>query len=103
MQFEHKTSYLPVSYTERTKGIWIFKDKDLPLEPDVEMFFAEKAAQKHLREVESEGYELVSVQSMLKAVVWQNKTHGPQPTGFAYPLTAGFVLFWRRPVNQAVI
>jgi len=96
-RFEHKTSYIPISYIERTKGFLMFKERDLPLEPDVELFLSDKAAQNHIRGFEAEGFELVTVQPVLKAVVWQNKTHGPQPTGFAYPLTAGFALFWRRP------
>lgn len=102
MRFEHKSTYLPVAYTERTSGVLIFKSKELPLEPDIEMFFAEKGAKNHMREIEAEGYELVTVQPLLKAVVQQNKDHGPQAYGFAFPLTAGFVLFWRRPAMQGV-
>jgi hypothetical protein len=101
MRFDHKTSYLPVSYKERTNRFLMFKRADLPLEPDVEMFFQGAAATNHMREVEAEGYELVTVQPVLKAVVYKSTEHGPQPHGFAYPLTAGFVLFWRRPAEQA--
>jgi hypothetical protein len=100
MRYEHKTSYLRVSYVVQETGFLWFKDKTLPLEPDVELFLNSEAAQKHFRKYEAEGYGIVSVQPLLKAVVQQSKEHGPQPHGIAYPLTAGFVFFWQRIIGS---
>jgi hypothetical protein len=79
----------------------MFKKKDLPLEPDVELFFNSEAARKHMLPYEADGYGLVTAQPVLKAVVYHNQEHGPTPYGFAYPLTAGFVLFWKRWVGSS--
>lgn len=100
-QYQHATSYLPVPYEERKSGFLFFKKEDLPLEPDVELFFNSAAARKHMLPYEADGYGLVAVQPLLKAVVFQNKAHGPSPYGFAYPLTAGFVFFWKRLVGSS--
>lgn len=102
MPIEHKTTYLPVSYIEQETGKLVFKRSELPLEPDVAMFFETNAAQNHLNEVQAEGYELISVAPVLKAVAFNSTAHGPSPYGFAYPLTAGFALFWKRFVSEQV-
>jgi hypothetical protein len=104
MPVEHKTTYLPVSYKEQQTGVAFFKKKELPLEPDVAMFFETKSAQKHLNEIQADGYELLTVAPILKAVVMMSSSSdfGPSPYGFAYPLTAGFALFWKRYVSEQV-
>lgn len=102
MSVEHKTTYIPVSYIEKTSGVLFFKQKELPLEPDVEMFFETGVAQNHLNEIQAEGYELISIAPVLKAVVQHEPRHGPSPYGFAYPLTAGFALFWKRFVREQI-
>lgn len=99
-RFTYETSYLPMPYSQAEKGFWIFKNKELPLEPDIGAFLQGDHAKKHMAEWGEHGYELVSVQPVLKAVVQQSTQHGPSPWGFGYPLTAGFVLFWRKESEQ---
>lgn len=83
-------------YIRQKSGVWIFKSEGLPMEPDIEAFLSDDHARQHMESFERDGYELVSAQPVLKAVVQQSQEHGPSPWGFGYPVTAGFVLFWKR-------
>jgi hypothetical protein len=96
-RFEYKTTYLPFPYRREESGFWKFKKPGLPLEPDVEAFFDSDDTLEKMNAVARDGWILQTVQPVMKAVVSQTLTHGPQPFEMAYSITAGFALFWKRP------
>ncbi len=103
MPIEHKSTYLPVPYIEKTDQSFFLKDRKRPAtEPDIEMFLETRSAQNHLNEVQAEGFELISAVPILRAIVQSSADFGPAPYGFAYPLTAGIALFWKRYVEQKI-
>ena len=95
-RYEHKISFIPMPYQVITEGMLFFKKQGLPIDPDMAAFMSDEAVQGHMLLYQKDGYELVAVQSVLKGVTQTSTGHGPSPYGFAYPITAGFVLFWKR-------
>ncbi|MGH9854808.1 MAG: hypothetical protein ACREBD_33675 [Blastocatellia bacterium] len=95
MRFEYQTTFVPVVYLIEEKGDWLFKEADSPHEPIVESLTGNPAYEQHLKRMGNEGWELVSVQSLLKGVVKMYPT-----TGMGYSLTAGYYLFWKREIVE---
>lgn len=80
--FEHYTSFAPITFKEEQSFL-----SNPPQTPDIDSMLDDADYQRHLREMGAEGWELVSVQPLLKGVI----------TGVAaYAITAGYFLFWKR-------
>ena len=98
--YEHTTTYVPVQYRVERQGFWLFKrDSPLPLQPLAESLCQAPEYESQLNEMGAQGWELVSVQSLLRGI-----HHIPQGQGgtvaVSYPLTAGFYFFWKRQKNR---
>lgn len=91
MRFEYKTTFFPVVYEEREKGVWILKVNEIARDPDETSLLDSEDYQEQLKEMGSEGWELVSVQPLLRGVFTLVGTGG-----FGYPLTAGYYFFWKK-------
>jgi hypothetical protein len=94
MKFEYLTTFVPMAYEIEESGVWVFKEQAPPSEPIVESLTDNPAYAQHLNRLGNEGWELVSIQPLLKGVY---SMHGH--TGMGYSLTAGYYLFWKRPVE----
>jgi hypothetical protein len=100
--YEHTTTYVPVQYTIDKTGFWVFKrNSPLPSLPVPESLLTADEYQKEMNEMGGQGWELVSVQSLLRGV--HHVPHGNTATGavVSYPLTAGFYFFWKRRMTIA--
>lgn len=96
-QFEYKTSFIPVAYEREKRGLWIFQQDALPISPAPGSLYADPQYQAHLNDMGKEGWELVSVQDLLRGV-YQYKEGSNKAFGLGYSLTAGYFLFWKRQV-----
>ena len=100
--FEHTTTFLPVSYLPVHEGKWIFKHQSpLPVQPDVESLLQSSTYRSELLQMGNQGWELVSVQSLLRGI-----HHSPGGTemgggAISYSLTAGYYCFWKRQSHAA--
>jgi len=94
MRFEYLTTFVLMDYESADRGVWIFKEELPPREPIVESLTDNLAYAQHLNRLGNEGWELVSVQPLLKGV-WR----GEGNSGLGYSLTAGYYLFWKRAVG----
>src|SRR5262245_11939397 len=94
MRFEYLTTFVPMDYESADRGVWIFKEELPPREPIVESLTDNLAYTQNLNRLGNEGWELVSVQPLLKGV-WR----GEGNSGLGYSLTAGYYLFWKRAVG----
>jgi len=95
MRFEYQTTFVPVAYEKQEAGGWLFKEEQPPHKPIVESLTSNPAYEQHLKRMGNEGWELVSVQTLLKGVY---KTYST--TGMGYPLTAGYYFFWKRVIVE---
>lgn len=94
MRFEYKTTFFPVEYRERENGVWILKANEIARDPDEASLLASEDYQEHLHEMGNQGFELVSVQPLLRGVFTLVGTGG-----FGYPLTAGYYFFWKKTIE----
>lgn len=92
MTIHHKSSYLPIPYIIESKGLLI-KRKSQPKVLDTDLF--NKQIQQHMKHYEEQGYELVSTQSLLRAIDLMPTDQGIT-TGSAYNITDGIVFFWKK-------
>lgn len=94
--YEHTTTYVPVQYRIDRQGFWLFKrDSPLPLQPLADSLWQAPEYESQLSEMGAQGWELVSVQSLLRGV-HQIAQGGGGPITASYPVTAGFYFFWKR-------
>lgn len=96
-RFEHATTYFPLGYERNEKGFAIFKTDQPPINPMVEQFVQNDRYVRNMAEMGGDGWELVTVQPALRGIYHSEKGGAP---AFSYPLTAGYFLFWKRPVDQ---
>lgn len=96
-RFKYQTSFIPVSYEREQRGMWIFKQEALPIAPDPASLYANRQYQEHMDEMGASGWELVSVQPLLRGV-YQFKKDNQSGFGLGYSLTAGYYLFWKRNI-----
>ena len=94
MRFEYLTTFVPMDYESADIGVWIFKEERPPREPIVESLTDNTAYAQHLNRLGNEGWELVSVQPLLKGVGKAQVFHA-----MGYSLTAGYYLFWKRAIE----
>ncbi|MGI8996862.1 MAG: hypothetical protein ACR2GW_09360 [Pyrinomonadaceae bacterium] len=98
MKFEYTTSFVSVTYEQEERGVWIFKSKKPTVAPNPASLYDDPEYQRLLREKGDAGWELVSVQPLLRGAY----SYQPTPNasyGFGYSLTAGYYLFWKRVVE----
>jgi hypothetical protein len=83
-----------MDYEDRERGVWIFKEEQPPCEPIVDLLTDNPAYAQNLNRLGNEGWELVSVQPLLRGI-----TRLAGYVGIGYSITAGYYLFWKRAVE----
>lgn len=95
--FEHTVTFIPVDYQSVHEGRWLFRrESPLPVRPDIEAFLQTAHAPDMLANMGRQGWELVSVQVLLRGL--HSSPTGSEAGGSSvgYALTAGFCCFWQR-------
>lgn len=97
--FEYHTEFSPIQYIVRTKKLFMFKSEEPTTEPDIQGFLQDSAYQQRLAQLGREGWELVSVQPVVKGEV---KIGNQNAQGWAYgiALPTGYLLFFKRPISS---
>lgn len=100
MRFEYMTTFVPMAYESEESGVWIFKEEEPPRKPLVESLTDNPAYAQQMNRMGNEGWELVSVQPLLKGAgkVWGSAAIGGA-AAIGYSLTAGYYLFWKRTIE----
>ncbi len=97
--FEYLTTFIFMPYLEPNKpsawGKFMGKQSDITNFPDLEGFMKNEENKKHLNEMGRKGWELLSVQQVLRGMYHYQMQSGAG-YGLGYSLTAGFMLFWRK-------
>ena len=90
--FEYHTSFAPVSYQNGESANFLGMDLPGPLHtPNLDSLLHHEGYRRHLNELGSAGWELISAQPVLQGV----------QSGYAgYSLTAGYFLFWKREITE---
>ncbi|CAN5376901.1 hypothetical protein BH10PSE19_BH10PSE19_08590 [soil metagenome] len=89
--FEYTTSYFPIRYRlERHSDILL--EEGLPLSPDPTSLLENADYLAELQRLGARGWQLINVQPLLRACY----DYKPTEYSFAFPLTAGYFLFWQR-------
>ncbi len=98
-KFEYHTEFAPLGYLTRTKKLLMFKSEEPTTEPDVQGFLQTLGHQQRLLELGQEGWELVSVQSVVRGEV---KIGNQNAQGWAYgiALPTGFLMFFKRAIHN---
>lgn len=98
-KFEYHTEFAPLGYLTRTKKLLVFKSEEPTTEPDVQGFLQALWHQQRLSELGQEGWELVSVQSVVRGEV---KIGNQNAQGWAYgiALPTGFLMFFKRAIHD---
>ncbi|RKZ74233.1 MAG: hypothetical protein DRR19_30285 [Candidatus Parabeggiatoa sp. nov. 1] len=91
-QYEYQTSFFPVTYygEEEDHG---YNSNWIPTSPNPESIYDNNEYQKHMAEMGTKGWELISVQPLLRGAYGSDYTG---TYGYGYSLTAGYYLFWKR-------
>ncbi|OEU52655.1 MAG: hypothetical protein BA871_08655 [Desulfuromonadales bacterium C00003096] len=96
MKFEYTTSYLSVDYKDGKGNV-------LQRVPVYEKFINSQEYLNLMNEMGEEGWELISVQAVLKGIYnhntefsWMGAGGGGAGYGFGYSITDGFMLFWKK-------
>lgn len=97
MAFEYSTNFVPVTYEKEERGVWIFKKEMLPASPNPSSVYDNPEYQQHMSEMGKDGWELVSVQPLLRGL-YQYQKDQHSGFGLGYSLTAGYYLFWKREI-----
>ncbi|MDE2394402.1 MAG: hypothetical protein KGM91_03105 [Burkholderiales bacterium] len=95
MAFEYQASFVAVTYDKEQRGVWLFKEDLLPTTPNPGSLYNNPEYQKHMAAMGKAGWELVSVQPLLRGVSQYDKSEHCS-FGLGYSLTAGYYLFWKR-------
>ncbi|CAJ3469029.1 Uncharacterised protein [Burkholderia pseudomallei] len=98
MAFEYYTSFVPVTYDKEERGAWIFKKEMLPVSPNPGSVYDDPVYQKHMSDMGRDGWELVSVQPLLRGL-YQFQKDQHSGFGLGYSLTAGYYMFWKRAIK----
>jgi hypothetical protein len=109
-RFEYKTTYVPVSYdadvAESKRGKVgklldsVFDSKPMPANPDPDSLIDNREYESSLREMGDDGWELVSVQPLLRASHTVVNSPSTGQAGLSSSVTAGYYLFWKRAVQD---
>lgn len=95
--FEYHTVFSPFQYIVRTEKLFIFKSEEPTTEPDTQGFLEDAERQQRLSELGSDGWELVSVQPVLRGEV-QIGNQNAQGWAYGMALPTGYLLFFKRPI-----
>ena len=98
-KFEYHTEFAPLGYLTQTKKVLMFKSEEPTTEPDIQGFLQNLGHQQRLLELGKEGWELVSVQSVIRGDV---KIGNQNAQGWAYgiALPSGFLMFFKRAIHN---
>lgn len=91
-QFEYKTTYIPIRYQVNREGV-LFKRElpdTTPLPESIDGYH------EQLQAMGVSGWELVSVQQLLRGVYDIPQSIQAGGGAISYSLTAGYHLFWKR-------
>lgn len=90
--FEYHTSFVPLSYQSGDSARFLGMDLSGPPQvPNLDSLLHHEGYRRHLNELGSKGWELISAQPVLQGV----------HTGYSsYSLTAGYFLFWKRETTE---
>ncbi|KRP61036.1 hypothetical protein [Pseudomonas orientalis] len=97
-KFEYHTEFSPFQYVVRTKKLFMFKSEEPTTEPDTQGFLEDSERQNRLAQLGSEGWELVSVQPVVKGEVKVGNQNA-QGWGYGFALPIGYLLFFKRPIH----
>jgi hypothetical protein len=90
MKFEYQTTFVKVAYHAKNNDSLLL-ERPLAYEPIIESLTGNPAYKEHLEYMGNQGWQLVSVQPLLKGV---GGVLGS--AGYGYSLTEGYYLFWSR-------
>ncbi len=99
MKFEYMTSYVPVSYDADNAKRGRFKETPIPSFPDPHSLLDSDEYKNLLRDISDAGWELVTVQPLLRASHAVKNFFFYGGTGVSVSVTAGFYFFWKRAVE----
>ncbi|MFJ5299203.1 DUF4177 domain-containing protein [Pseudomonas sp. NPDC088368] len=96
LSFQYCNAYLPLPYKSVTTGV-LFRSKNETTEPDVNAYLENPESRDLLNRHGQDGWELISVQQVTRGHD-QIGNQNAQGWAFGYPLTIGFLFFFKRPV-----
>lgn len=96
--FEYHTEFSPLQYIVRTKKLFMFKSEEPTTEPDIQGFLQGAAYQQRLAQLGHEGWELVSVQPVVRGEI-QIGNQNAQGWAYGFALPIGYLLFFKRPIH----
>ena len=97
--FEYHTEFSPLQYIVRTKKLFMFKSEEPTTEPDILGFLQDCAYQQRLAQQGREGWELVSVQPVVRGEI-QIGNQNAQGWAYGIALPTGYLLFFKRPLHN---
>ena len=107
-RFEYKTTYVSVTYdadiVKSRRGKvgklldTVLDSKPMPANPDPDSLLNNPEYENTLREMGKDGWELVSVQPLLRASHAVVNSINTGQAGLSSSITAGYYLFWKRVV-----
>lgn len=97
--FEYHTELSPLPYLVHTKKLFMFKSEVPTPEPDIQSFLQDSERQQRLTQLGREGWELVSVQPVLRGEI---KVGNQNAQGWAYgiALPTGYLMFFKRLIHS---
>ena len=98
-KFEYHTEFSPFQYIVRTKKLFMFKSEEPTTEPDTQRFLEDPERQQRLSQLGSDGWELISVQPVLRGEV-QIGNQNAQSWAYGMALPTGYLLFFKRPISR---
>ena len=98
-KFEYTTSYISVSYEADAGKRGIFKGTPLPSIPNPDSLLNNPEYHRLLRDMGDAGWELVTVQPLLRAAYAVKKVLLYGGAGVSTSVTAGYYFFWKRVIE----
>ncbi|WP_339420724.1 MULTISPECIES: hypothetical protein [unclassified Pseudomonas] len=98
-KFEYHTEFSPFQYIVRTKKLFMFKSDEPTTEPDTQRFLEDAERQQRLSQLGRDGWELVSVQPVLRGEV-QIGNQNAQGWAYGMALPTGYLFFFKRPIPR---
>jgi hypothetical protein len=96
---EYTVTYVPVQYQKGQEEGAIFKRKVLNTDPDPASLVNDLNFDRLVRQMGKDGWELVSVQPLLKGEFDRNSNVNTS-YGLGISLTAGYYFFWKRLLSE---
>ncbi len=99
MKFEYTTSYVPVSYDADNAKRGRLKETPIPSVPVPNSLLDNDEYKRLLQDMGDAGWELVTVQPLLRASHAVRNFFFYGGTGVSSSVTAGYYFFWKRAVE----